>query len=187
MGQHRIQRQILLNFSFEGRQPNAREVWSLQAGGYKPAQRSIRKVGFFQIQCSPDVDSYITRLEDRFKDSLPKFSDGSFDRADVGRDMYDFLAMHYVRSFACRIQIEHMVGEFWRRSMLSQPQAESEYIRLTSNQDVRVFHQLVDSVARVLTHYLVAPVVITGSRPFITSDKVMNAAVVESETRQTLV
>ena len=101
--------------------------------------------------------------------------------------MYDFLAMHYVRSLACRLQIQHLVREFSRRSMLSHPQAESKYIRLSSHQDVRIFQQLVDNVARVLTHYLVAPVVITGSRPFITSDKVMNAVVVESESRQTLV
>ena len=187
MGQHRIQRQILSNFSFDGRQLNAREVWWLHGKGHKPAQRSIRRVGFFHIQCTLDVDSYIKGLEDRFKDSLPKLASGNFDRGDVGRGLYDFLAMHYVRSLACRGQIEHMVGELWRGSKLSQPQAESEYIRLSSHQDVTVFHQLVDNVARVLTHYLVVPLVIIGSRPFITSDKVMNAAVVESKTRQTLV
>lgn len=187
MGQHRIQRQILSNFSFEGRQPNAKEVWWLQAEGYKPTKRSIGGVGFFQVQCSSAVDSYITRLEERFKDSLPRLSAGTIDRPDVGRGMYDFLAMHYVRSLACRLQIEHMVGEFYRRTMLSQPQAESEYIRLSSHRDVRVFQQLVEGVACVLTHYLVVPMVITDSRPFITSDKVMNAAVVESETRQTVV
>lgn len=187
LGQHRIQRQILLNFSFRGRQPKARNVWCLQAEGYEPAQRSIRNVGFFEVSCSPDVDSYIKLLENRFKDYLPRLSSGSFNRADVGRELYDFLAVHYVRSLGCRSQIQHMVGEFWRNSMLSQPQAELEYVRLSSYQDIRVFQQLVASVASVLTHYLVAPVVINGSRPFITANKVMNAAVVESENRQTLV
>ena len=187
MGQHRIQRQILSNFSFDGRQSNAKEVWCLKAEGHNPTPRSIRRVGFFHIECSSNVDSYITALEDGFKDSLPRLASGDFDREDVGRGLYDFLAMHYVRSLACRGQIEHMVRKLWRESHLSHPEAEAEYVRLSSHQDVKVFHQLVDNVARVLTHYLVVPVVITGSRPFITSDKVMSAAVVVSETRQTLV
>ena len=60
MGQHQIQRQILRNFSFEGRQPNSREVWFLTTSGYQPISRSVDRVGLFEVDCSEDVDRYIT-------------------------------------------------------------------------------------------------------------------------------
>ena len=93
MGQHRIQRQILRNFSFGGRQPNSRETWHLNKSSYCPTERSIRGVGVFSVDCSEDVDDYITNLENGFKDSLRRFSQGDFTKADVGREIYDFIAM----------------------------------------------------------------------------------------------
>ena len=72
-------------------------------------------------------------------------------------------------------------------SRLTQLQAEMEIKRLTSYQDVEVFDELVDSVSRVLTHYLVCPIVMTGPWSFVTSDKIMCASKVESGQRLTLV
>ena len=187
MGQHRIQRQILRNFSLEGSQPNSRQTWYLSTDSFQPSSRSVNRVGFFDVDCSQDVDQYITAGEDAFKDTLRRFSGGKFMRVDVGREMYDFIAMHYVRSQACSRQIEHMVRKCWEYSMLTQPQAESEYRRLTSNQDVRIFNDLVDSVSRVLTGYTVYPVEITGPWPFVTSNKIMSASLVEAEERLTAV
>ena len=88
MGQHQIQRQILQNFSFAGRQPNSRETWFLTTSGYQPISRSVDRVGFFEVDCSEDVDSYITDLENGFKDSLQRFSRGAFTKADVRRRNY---------------------------------------------------------------------------------------------------
>ena len=187
MGQHQIQRQILRNFSFPGSQRNSRELWYLSANGYQPSSRSVNRVGFFDVDCSGRVDQYITKGEDAFKDTLHRFSEGKFKPADVGREMYDFIAMHYVRSQACRGQIEYILGEFYRRALLTQPQAEAEYRRLTSNQDVNVFHDIVDSVSRVLTGYTVYPVEITGPWSFVTSNKVMSSRLVESQERLTIV
>ena len=98
MGQHRIQKQILRNLSFGGRQSNSRETWYLRTVGSRPTEHSIRSVGVFKVDCSEDVDDYITDLEEGFKDSLRRFSHGNFTKTDVGREIYDFIAMHYVRS-----------------------------------------------------------------------------------------
>ncbi len=187
MGQHQIQRQILRNFSFEGHQRNSRSTWYLRKDGYQPSPRSVSRVGLFDVDCSESVDRYITAGENEFKDTLRRFSVGKFTREDVGRPMYDFIAMHYVRSQACRTQIGYMLGEFCRLSMLTASQAEAEWTRLTSNQDVGVFHDLVSSVASVLTCYVVCPVEITGPWSFVTSDKVLSASTVESQERQTIV
>ena len=187
MGQHRIQRQILQNFSLQGRQPNSRETWWLNKVGHRPARRSIRRVGFFEVDCSEEVDSYITDLENRFKDPLHRFSQGRFARTDVGREIYDFIAMHYVRSQACRLQIEHVVHRCRHDSGLPKEQAEREYDRLTSNQDFEVFQYLVEGVSRTLTHYLLCPTIVTGSGSFVTSDKIMSARTVESGHRETFV
>ena len=175
MGQHRIQRQILQNFSFKGRQKNSREVWWIGENSFKPQPRSIRGVGFFAVACSDRVDQYITALEDGFKDKVFRFSQGEFARTDVGRETYDFIAMHYVRSQACRLQMQHMVSECWRTGKLTQPQAEEEYRRLTSHQDLRVFQDLVDSVARTLTYYVMRPLLLSGSPQLLTSDKIIYA------------
>ena len=110
MGQHRIQKQILRNFSFGGRQPNSRETWYLNTYSYRPAERSIRGVGVFKVDCSKGVDEYITDLENGFKDTLRRFSRRDFTKADIGREIYDFIAMHYVRSQACRLQVEYVVA-----------------------------------------------------------------------------
>ena len=187
MGQHRVQRQILRKFSFGGRQLNSREAWWLNTGSYQPARRSTNRVGFFEVNCSEDVDGYITEHENTFKEPLRRFSQGEFTRTDVGRELYDFIAIHYVRSQACRRQIEHLVSESKRTSRLTQLQAEMEIKRLTSYQDVEVFDELVDSVSRVLTHYLGCPIVMIGPWAFVTSDKIMCASKVESEQRLTLV
>ena len=111
VGQHRVQRQILRNFSFGDRQLNSRETWWLNTGSYQPARRSTNRVGFFEVNCSEDVDGYITEHENTFKEPLRRFSQGEFTRTDVGRELYDFIAIHYVRSQACRRQIEHLVSE----------------------------------------------------------------------------
>ena len=187
MGQHRIQRQILQNFSFEGRQINSRETWWLNKASHRPAPRSIRRVGFFEVDCSEEVDGHITELENGFKDPLHRFSRGGFSRADVGREIYDFIAMHYVRSQACRLQIEHVVDKCRHSLGLSQEQAEAEYERLTTHQDIGVFQDLVDGVSRTLTHYLLCPQIITGPSSFLTSDKIMCASTAESEQRETFV
>ena len=187
MGQHRVQRQILRNFSFEGRQLNSRETWCLNTASYQPARRSTNRVGFFEVNCSEDVDGYITAHENTFKEPLRRFSQGEFTRTDVGRELYDFIAIHYVRSQACRRQIEHLVSECKRTSRLTQLQAEMEIKRLTSYQDVEVFDELVDSVSRVLTHYLVCPIAMIGPWAFVTSDKIMCASKVESGRQLTLV
>ena len=187
MGQHQVQRQILHNFSFKGRQLNSRETWCLKATGYQPESRSINRVGFFDLDCSDDVDEYITHLENRFKESLHRFSSGDFTRTDVGREMYDFIAMHYVRSQACRIQIRHLATESQSHFGITQTQAEAEFKRLTSHRDIDVFCDLVDSVSRVLTHHLLCPVVFSGPWLFLTSNKIMYAARVEAETRETFV
>ena len=187
MGQHQIQRQILRNFSFEGRQPNSRETWFLTTGGYQPISRSVDRVGFFEVDCSEDVDHYITDLENGFKDSLRRFSSGDFTKADVGREVHDFVAMHYVRSQACRLQIEHVVNKCRQDSRLTQQEAEAELHRLASHQDVEVFRDLVDSASRTLTHYMLYPLLITGPWPFVTSDKIMCASTVDSEQRETFV
>ena len=184
---HRIQRQILNNFSFQGRQLNSQETWCLNTAGFRPKSRSINRVGFFNLDCSEDVDGYITDLEDGFKEPLHRFSSGEFTRMDVGREIYDFIAMHYVRSQACLLQIKHLVAESQSYFGVTQTQAETEYTRLTSHQDVGVFCDLVDSVSRVLTHYLMCPVVFTGPWLFMTSDKIMHAARVEAEQRDTFV
>ena len=175
MGQHRIQRQILQSFSFQGRQGNSRETWWLGKKNFKPQSRSINRVGFFEVACSDEVDQYITALEDGFKDRLFRFSQGEFTRTDVRRDTYHFIAMHYVRSQACRHQIEYMVSKIWQAGMLTQPQAEEEYRRLTSHQDLHVFRDLVDSVASTLTYYVMHPLVITSPSQFLTSDKIIYA------------
>ena len=187
MGQHRIQKQILKNFSFEGRQLNSREVWCLKASGFEPKARSIGGVGFFEIDCSEEVDEYIRTLENKFKESLSRFGCSELTRTDFGREVYEFIAMHYVRSQAYRIQIEHVVRECRRNSGLTQPQAEAEYKRLTSHQDVAVFRNLVDCASRTLTHYVMYPVVIKGSLSFVTSDKIMYAGGIESEQLETFV
>ena len=187
MGQHRIQKQILKAFSFAGSQPESREVWCLKSDGFQPVSRSISRLGFFEVNCSESVDDYITALEDTFKDPLRHFSHGTFVRTDVGREAYDFIAMHYVRSQAFRLQIEHVVRACQRNSGLTQSQTEAEFKRLTSHQDIRVFKGLVDSVARTLTHYLLCPLVIIGPSSFLTSDKIIYAGTVESAQRETFV
>ena len=187
MGQHRIQRQILQNFSFQGRQANSRETSWLGKDSFKPQSRSINRVGFFEVGCSDEVDQYITVLEDGFKEKLFRFSQGKFARTDVGRETYDFIAMHYVRSQACRLQMQYMVSECWRAAMLTQPRAEEEYRRLTSYQDLRVFRDLVDSVARTLIHYVLRPLLITGPSQLLTSDKIIYAGQAESKERENFV
>ena len=187
MGQHQIQRQILRNFSFEGRQPNSRETWLLTTSGYQPTSRSVDRVGFFEVDCSEDVDQYITDLENGFKDSLRRFSRGAFNKVDVGREVYDFIAMHYVRSQACRHQIEHVVNKCRQDSRLTQQEADAELHRLASHQDAAVFRGLVDSTSRTLTHYMLYPLLLTGPWPFVTSDKIMCVSTVESEKRETFV
>ena len=185
MRQHRIQRQILQNFSFRGRQPNSRETWYLNTSSHRPAKRSTRGVGVFKVNCSKDVDDYITDLENGFKDPVRRFSRGEFTETDVGREIYDFIAMHYVRSQACDLQIEHVVGKCRQKFGLTQQQAETELHRLKSHQDVGVFRDLVDGVARTLTNYLLCPFVMTGPWSFLTSDKIMSASTVMSEQRDT--
>ena len=187
MGQHRIQRQLLRNFSFVGRQPNSRETWYLSTSSYRPVERSIRGVGIFEVDCSKGVDDYITDLENGFKDTLHRFSHGDFAMADVGRDIYDFIAVHYVRSQACRLQIKHVVDKCRQTSRLTQQQAEKELHRLTSHLDVGVFRDLVSSVSRTLTHYLLCPIVLSEPQSFLTSDKIMCASTVESTQRETFV
>ena len=157
MGQHQIQRQLLRNFSFEGRQPNSRETWFLSSNGYQPVSKSVDRVGFFEVDCSEEVDRYITDLENGFKDSLRRFSRGDFAKGDVGREVYDFIAMHYVRSQACRLQIEHVVNRCRRESSITQQEAEAELRRLTSHQDAAIFRDLVDGASRTLTHYSSTP------------------------------
>ena len=186
VGQHRIQKQILRSFSFEGRQLNSREVWCLKANYYRPESRSIGRVGFFEVDCSEGIDQYITVLENKFKEPLRRFSNGEFGREDIGREIYDFIAMHYVRSQACRHQINHMVDECCRRSMLTPLQAQAEYRRLASYQDEVVFRDLVDSVSRVLTHFVLCPIEIISPQSFVTSDKIMYAGKVDSKQRVTL-
>ena len=95
--------------------------------------------------------------------------------------------MHYVRSQACRLQIEHVVNKFRQDSRLTQQEAEAELHRLASHHDVAVFRDLVDSTSRTLTHYTLYPLLITGPWPFVTSDKIMCASTVESEQRETVV
>ena len=187
MGQHRIQKQILRNFSFEGRQRNSREIWCLTSDGYRPASRSIRRVGFFEVDCSEEVDEYITRLEGLFKESLRRFSHGEFARKDFDRPLYDFIALHYIRSQACRLQIRHMVDRFRQSDLLTQAQADTEHNRLTAHQDLAVFDDLVDSVSRMLTHFVVHPISTFGPWSFATSDKVMYVGVRESGSRETFV
>lgn len=187
MGQHRIQRQLLQNFSFPGPQTNSQHTWCLNKGGYRPESRSVDRVGFFEVGCSEAVDDYITKLEDGFKTTLERFSRGEFTYSGMGRETFDFIAVHYVRSQACRRQIEHVVGECNRNLGLAQPQAEAEYKRLTSHQDVSVFEDLVDGVSRTLTNYTMYPAVFTGPLTFVTSDKVMYSGMVESCEKETLV
>ena len=187
MGQHQIQKQILKNFSFEGRQLNSREVWCLKDNSLRPISRSISSVGFFEVDCSKAVDEYIRILENKFKESLCRFGQGHFSRTDVGRETYDFIAMHYVRSQAYRIQVKHVVDECRRNSRLTKQQARAEYDRLTSHQEVAVFSDLVDSVSRTLTHYVMYPVMMTGSLSFVTSDKILYAGTIESGQRETFV
>ena len=187
MGQHRIQKQILHNFSFKGHQHNSRETWCLSTGGYQPESRSIKRVGFFEVDCSEGVDQYITACEDKLKEPLHRFSNGEFTRADAGRQIYDFIAMHYVRSQGYRFQIKHVLSECRRKLLLTEPQAEAEYKRHTSHQDVALFQDLVDSVARALTHYLLSPVLMASPWSFITTDKVVYAASVEAKQRETFV
>ena len=155
--------------------------------GHRPARRSIRRVGFFEVDCSEEVDAYVTNLENRFKDPLHRFSQGSFARADVGREVYDFIAMHYVRSQACRLQIEHVLHRCRHDLGLLQEQAEMEFKRLTSHQNLEVFQDLVEGVSGTLTHYLLCPTVMTGSGSFVTSDKIMCASTLETGQRETLV
>ena len=94
--------------------------------------------------------------------------------------------MHYVRSQACRLQIEHVVNKCRQDSRLTQQEAEAELHRLASHQDAAVFRGLVDSASRTLTHYMLYPLVLTGPWPFVTSDKIMCASTVESEQRGNL-
>jgi len=187
MGQHRIQRQILQSFSFQGRQTGSRETWWLGKKAFKPQPRSIDGIGFFEVGCAEQIDQYITDLENGFKEKLSRFSRGEFRKEDVGRDTYDLIAMHYVRSQACRIQIEHMAREYWRKGVLTHPEAEGEYLRLTSHQDLQVFHSLVNSVASTLTHYVMTPILVNSSSQFLTSDKIVYAGQASSEERQNFV
>ncbi len=187
MGQHQVQKQLLRNFSFPGHQANSRETWYLTTDSYRPSPRSTRGVGFFDVDCSEAVDDFITKRENDFKDKLHRFSSGTITRADVGRDLYDIIALHYVRSQACNLQIQHMVDTSRRISGLTQNQADSEYKRLTSHQDVKVFDELVKSVSGVLTHYLLRPVMFTGPWMFLTSNKIMSASTAETDARPTIV
>ena len=187
MGQHRTQRQILRNFSFEGHQPNSRVTWWLSGSSYCPSERSVNRVGLFEVDCSDQVDDYITDLEDSFKESLQRFSHGVFQRTDFGRHVYDFVAMHYVRSRAFLRQIQHVVDVAQRDLGLTYPQAEAEYKRLTAHQDVEIFRGFVDGVASALTYFMLYPVVITNDNSFITSDKIIYAGMVDSDKRETVV
>ena len=144
-------------------------------------------MGVFNVACSSRVDDYITNLENQLKDKLSLFSRGEFPKTDVGRDTYDLIAMHYVRSQGCRHQIEYMVRECWFNGVLSQPKAEEECQRLTSHQDLRTFRSLVNSVASTLTHYLMTPIIINSSCQFLTSDKIIYVGQAESNERQNLV
>ena len=187
MGQHRIQRQILQSFSFQGPQKGSRQTWWLGKKTFKPQPHSINGVGFFEVGCAKQVDQYITDLENEFKDKLSRFSRGEFTQEDVGRETYNLIAMHYVRSQACRIEIEHMVREHRIRGLLKYPEAEGEYQRLASHQDLQVFQSLVNSVASTLTHYLMTPMLINSTSQFLTSDKIVYAGQIPSEQRQNFV
>ena len=187
MRQHRTQRQILRNFAFCGRQRNSLETWWLSTGSFQPSQRSVNRVGLFDVDCSQEVDDYITTLEDRFKEPLQRFSQGTFQRSDFGRGVYDFVAMHYVRSRAFLRQVQYVVDVAHRDLGLTYPQAEAEYKRLTAHQDVEVFSGFVERVASALTHFMLYPVVITNANSFVTSDKIIYAGTVESEKRETVV
>ena len=187
MGQHRVQRQILQNFSFEGRQRNARDTWWLSIGSHQPTARSIRRIGFFEVDCSKAVDDYITNLENQFKDIVQRFGDGDFRQEDVGRETYNFIAMHYVRSLAFRRQIQYVVENLWSQGQLSQPQGEDAYKLLTAYRDVNLFDRLVNQVSAVLTNYMLHPIVNTGARSFVTSDKIMYASRIETDEKETVV
>ncbi len=186
MGQHQIQRQILRNFTFPGRQPNSLETWHLSSDSYRPSKRSTKGIGVFEVDCSVDVDDFITRRENEFKDLLHRFSDGRFTKTDVGRDLYDFIALHYVRSHAFSLQIRHLASVYRRNSVLTETQAESEFRRLTNHQDVALFRELVECVSRVLTHYIVCPVITDSRWSFVTSDKIVTAATFETSHRPTM-
>ena len=185
MGQHRIQKQILKNFSFEGSQLNSREVWYLKVDRLKPSSRSIKGVGFFEVDCSEAVDEYIRMLENKFKETLCRFGKGDFARNDVGRETYDFIGMHYVRSQAYSLQIAHILDECLRSRRLTELQVQAEFKHLTSHQDVNVFCDLVGSASRTLTHYVMFPLVMAGSGSFVTSDKIIYAGTIESGERET--
>ena len=50
-----------------------------------------------------------------------------------------------------------------------------------------MLEDLVDGVARTLTHYVLYPVVFTGPWSFVTSDKIMYAGMAESDEQETFV
>ena len=175
MGQHRIQRQLLKAFSFQGRQLNSREIWWLKTDGQQPVSRSIARVGYFQVDCSKGVDDYITTLEDNFKERLRQFSKGTFTRTNVGREIYDFVAMHYVRSthLIYKLNTSSVNVGGTRGLPVYKPKRNthgSPRIKMSE-----VFRDLVDSVARTLTHYILYPLVTTGQQLFLTSDKIIYA------------
>ena len=178
---------MLRNFSFDGRQPNSLETWCLNTTSYRPEKRSIRRVGLFEVDCSEEVDDYITAIEDKFKEPLQRFSQGVFERSDFGRGIYDFIALHYVRSRAFPRQLQHVVSTACRELGLPYPEAEAEYKRLTAHNDVETFRGFVERVASALTHFMLYPMVITNPSSFITSDKIIYAGTVESQQRETFV
>lgn len=176
MGQHRVQRALLNNFAFPGHQKNSMMVWTLDAKERRPHRKSVKKTGFFDTECSPQVDKLITRAEQEFLPVLTELGKGNFRPFHNGvghRKMIQFIAFHYVRSNTFNNQIAHLTTMLVKQGYLSPDQAKFEAARLTSHQHRKTYIELTAAVASCLTYFTISPITVTGSSNFITSDNIL--------------
>lgn len=176
MGQHRIQRALLNNFAFPGTQKKSMMTWTLDTKMQRPHRKSTKKTGFFETTCSPEVDELITRAEQDFLPVLIDLREGHFSTFHNDqhlRTLIQFVSFHYVRSNAFNNQISHLTETLAGIGQMSADEATAESTRLTSHQHRETYIELTNAVASCLTHFTFAPLTVTGTSNFITSDNIV--------------
>ena len=161
------------NFAIRDGRRELPHIWHLGVHDRRPQIRPIARVGSFELNCSPDVDRYITAAQNRITRTVREVLAGQEPDARHWQAILDCLGIHFVRSESLNVQIglelERLTGE----GALSESEADAELERLVSHRHLATFERLCDCATATFSNLVTLMAAPPKDRDFITSDSLI--------------
>lgn len=170
MKERPLSRPFIERFALPARRSALPHVWYLGDRDRRPQIEPIAGVATFELDCSPEVGSYVAAVQNGLDRAIEEVTSGRAATMKHWLPVLEFIAVHFVCSPTLHgplgLELDSLVVE----GALTPAQGEAEFERLTAHRDLATFMQLVECATATFSNLVVELACPQDEGSFLTCD-----------------